>query len=74
MALKIIDPDKKCQHCGASFKRRDGENRTDYLKRKSCSRSCSLKITHGAQPVSIVRVHDAIVSLDLALKNWRRAA
>lgn len=47
MTLKISDPAKNCQHCGATFNRRDGENRTDYLRRKACSRKCSINITHG---------------------------
>lgn len=73
MTLKITDPDKTCQHCGASFGRRDGENRTDYLRRKACSRSCSRNLTHGKPPVTIIRMHDAIITLERAMQGWRSA-
>lgn len=74
MTLKIIDPDKNCQHCGTSFSRRDGESRTDYLRRKACCRACSLAIVHGKPPASIVLVHDAIDTLARAMQNWKRCA
>lgn len=74
MTIKIIDTAKACEHCGATFVRRDGENRTDYLRRKACSRKCSLNITHGKPPSRIVRVHDAIETLARAMQNWRRCA
>lgn len=74
MTLKIIDNDRHCQHCGAPFNRRDGENRHDYLRRKACSRACSLKIIHGKPAVRIIRAHEAMITLAAAMQGWRSAA
>ncbi len=44
-----VTPTRACVNCGGQFKRRRGERRGAFIRRKTCSHECAVALTHKAQ-------------------------